>query len=179
MALGGSARDSRGGCKASPKAAGAETFDPCTAQPCLVLHMHFGSRSVPVGDASAASLLSTAGAASPVPPQPGEAAAKGFIPQPPSPSPCFTSRSPSTDQSALRFPLHSLKCSQRVTRCCQQSPAAGMGLPPPHHSHLLIAAPPAGRRLAGSADPQHRSAPSSRNGCPRQRLGLWCSPAPC
>lgn len=137
-----------------------------------------GPASVPVGEASAASLLSTAGAARPVPPRPGEAAAKGLILQPPSPSPCFTSRSPSTDQRALRFSLRSLKCSQRATRCCQQPPAVGTGLSPPHHNHLLIAAPPAGRRLARSVDPQHRSAPSSHAGCPPWCLGLRRSPAP-
>lgn len=168
----------RGGYKASPKANDAGTIDPCAAQPCLVLHMHFGSRLGPRGKASAASLLSTAGAAHPVPPRPGEAAAKGLILQPPSPSPCFTSRSPSTDQRALRFSLHSLKCSQRATRCCQQPPAVGTGLSPPHHNHLLIAAPPAGRRLARSVDPQHRSAPSSHAGCPPWCLGLRRSPAP-
>lgn len=90
-------------------------------------------------------MLGAAGATSPIPPQPGEAATKGFIPQPPSPGPCFTSRSPSPDQSTLRFPLRSLNCSQRATRCCQQPLASGMGLSPPHQGHLLLAAPLVGK----------------------------------
>lgn len=113
-----------------------------------------GTPLLPVDEVSAALELSSAGAASPAPPCLGEAAAAGLIPQPPSPGPCFTSRRPSTDQSALKFALHSLQCSQRKTRCCQQPLAAGMGLSLAHHSHLLITTHPVGLRTLGIAQHQ-------------------------
>lgn len=131
VALGGSSREGKGGYKHLLKQKTPGPLIPVQPIPAWSCTCILGAPLVPVGEASAASLLGAAGAASPVPPRPGEVTAKGLIPQLPSPGPCFTSRSPSTDQRALRFPLRSPKCSQRVTRCCQQPPAAGTGLSPP------------------------------------------------
>lgn len=48
MALSSSAREDRGGCKASPKVDDTGAFDPCAAQPCTVMHMHFRSPPRPL-----------------------------------------------------------------------------------------------------------------------------------
>lgn len=165
MALSGSVREGRGGWDH------LGPFDPHAAQPHLVMHVHFGCPLSP----GATSLLSATGADSPSLPHLGEGTDKGLILQLPSHNPCFTSRSPSTDQSALRFPLRSLKVLSEGDMLLPAAPAMGRGLSAPQHSHLLLTTPPVGRPLTRSVHLWHGSAPSS---CPPQCLGLQSSPAP-
>lgn len=99
----------------------------------------------------------------------GRGGSRRLILQPPSPRPCFTSRSPSADQSTLRFSLHSLKCSQRATRCCQQPLATGTG------DRVIPITATSLSHLVGSADLCHFSAPHSHTG---SHPGAWVCRAP-
>lgn len=172
----------RGRCKASPKADDTRTSDPCAAQPCLVMHMHFGCPLGPrwQGQHCLAARCHWGS-------QPRSSPAVGGGSRRAHPAAAFTRSLFYIKEPQHRSKHSEVSLAQPVVlsegdALLSAAPSRGDGViptpsqPPPSHRSSRRQA---GRLLAGSVDPQHRSAPSSCTGCPPRCLGLQRSPAPC